>query len=149
MRLQSSSEVQAFFKTYYVPNNAVLAMVGDFDSKQAKAMVEKYFGGIPAVKVPPLPDLTEPRQEKEKLASRKGSAGESAGVGVSAYHIRTRNTPEYYAMGLLDQMLVQGDDSLLYQELVKKRGYTGESRAASTNWATCSITSARCCWRFR
>jgi predicted Zn-dependent peptidase len=37
-----------------------------------------------------------------------------------------RNSPEYFAMGLLDQMLVQGDDSLLYQELVKKHGFTGE-----------------------
>ena len=37
-----------------------------------------------------------------------------------------RNSPEYYAMGLIDQMLIQGDDSLLYQELVKKRGFAGE-----------------------
>jgi predicted Zn-dependent peptidase len=37
-----------------------------------------------------------------------------------------RNTPEYYAMGLIDQILIEGQDSLLYQELVKKRGYTGE-----------------------
>jgi zinc protease len=43
-----------------------------------------------------------------------------------AYHMPKRNTPEYYAMGLLDQVLVQGDDSLLHQELVTKRGYTAE-----------------------
>jgi predicted Zn-dependent peptidase len=36
-----------------------------------------------------------------------------------------RNTPEYYAMTLLDQILIEGDDSLLHQELVQKRGYTG------------------------
>jgi predicted Zn-dependent peptidase len=35
-----------------------------------------------------------------------------------------RNTPEYYAMGLIDQLLLQGDDSLLHEELVKRRGYT-------------------------
>jgi predicted Zn-dependent peptidase len=35
-----------------------------------------------------------------------------------------RNTPEYYAMGLIEQMLAEGDDSLLYQELVEKRGLT-------------------------
>src|SRR5258708_22633090 len=40
--------------------------------------------------------------------------------------MRTRNSPEYYAMGLLDQMVIQGDDSLLYQELDKKRGLAGE-----------------------
>ena len=37
-----------------------------------------------------------------------------------------RNTPEYYAMGLIDQVLVQGQDSVLHQELVKKKAYTGE-----------------------
>src|SRR5579871_2893086 len=58
-------EVKAFFKTYYAPNNAALAVVGDFDFPSAKAMIEKYFAGIPKAKVPPAPDLTEPRQEKE------------------------------------------------------------------------------------
>ena len=42
-----------------------------------------------------------------------------------AYHVPERNTPEYYAMILLDQILIEGDDSLLHQELVQKRGYTG------------------------
>jgi predicted Zn-dependent peptidase len=41
-----------------------------------------------------------------------------------------RNSPEYFAMGLLDQMLVQGDDSLLYRELVKKHGFSGEVSGA-------------------
>src|SRR5258708_26529141 len=48
-------EVQAFFKTYYAPNNAALAIVGDFEPEQAKAMVAKYFGAIPASKLPPTP----------------------------------------------------------------------------------------------
>src|SRR5579864_7872611 len=41
-------EVQAFFKTYYAPNNAALAIVGDFEPEQAKAMVAKYFASIPS-----------------------------------------------------------------------------------------------------
>src|SRR5579863_6876395 len=56
-------EVQAFFKTYYTPNNAALAIVGDFDLPQAKAMIAKYFGAIPSAKVPPIPDLSEPVQQ--------------------------------------------------------------------------------------
>ena len=43
-----------------------------------------------------------------------------------------RNTPEYYAMGLLDQLLLQGEDSLLNQELVKRRAYT-DTVAGGTN----------------
>src|SRR5689334_8627493 len=59
-------DVQQFFKTYYAPNNAALAVVGDFDPADARKMIEKYFSAIPSVKAAPEPDLTEPRQEKEK-----------------------------------------------------------------------------------
>ena len=121
-------EVQKFFKTYYVPNNAALAIVGDFDPEQAKAMVEKYFGNIPPGDTPPIPDLAEPKQQKEKVASRKDPLATRPALAFS-YHMPDRGTPEYYAMGILDQMLAQGTDSLLYQELVKKRGYTGEISA--------------------
>ena len=117
-------EVQAFFKTYYSPNNAALAVVGDFDVEQAKALVAKYFGPIPAAKLPPLPDLKEPPQTKEIRASRKDALANRPALAF-AYHMPPRNSPEYFAMGLIDQMLAQGDDSLLYEELVKKRGYAG------------------------
>src|ERR1700676_4017637 len=63
-------EVQSFFKTYYAPNNAALAIVGDFDPDQAKQFVEKYFGGLKSPQLPPPPALTEPRQEKEKHATK-------------------------------------------------------------------------------
>ena len=118
-------DVQNFFKTYYAPNNAALAIVGDFEVEQAKAMVAKYFAGIPAAKLPRPPDLTEPRQDHEKTATRKDPLANRPALAF-AYHMPPRNSPEYFAMGLLDQMLIQGDDSLLYQELVKKRGYTGD-----------------------
>jgi predicted Zn-dependent peptidase len=118
-------EVQKFFKTYYAPNNAALAIVGDFEPDAAKGLVEKYFGPIPKEDTPPLPDLAEPRQEKEIKATRKDPLANRPALAF-AYHMPPRNTPQYYAMGLLDQMLAQGDDSLLYEELVKKHGYTGQ-----------------------
>lgn len=123
------TDVQAFFKTYYAPNNAALAIVGDFDPEQAKGMVAKYFGGIAPAKLPPAPDLTEPRQEKEKTATRKDPLANRPALAFS-YHMPPRNSPEYFAMGLLDQMLVQGNDSLLYQELVKKHGFAGDVSGA-------------------
>src|SRR5262252_2498254 len=51
-------DVQQFFKTYYAPNNAALAIVGDFDTAEARKFVEKYFAGIPSVPQPKEPDLT-------------------------------------------------------------------------------------------
>jgi zinc protease len=117
-------EVKKFFDTYYAPNNAVLAIVGDFDPADAKKMVEKYFGGIKAAQIPPQPDLTEPRQEKEKTVNKKDALAPRPAIAVG-YHMPERGTPEYYAMGLIMQMLIQGDDALFRQELVKKRGLTG------------------------
>lgn len=117
------ADVQAFFKTYYAPNNAALVIVGDFDAAQAKQWVEKYFAAIPSSKLPAAADLIEPKQEKEKRETKPDPLIERPALAF-AYHMPERNTPEYYAMGLLDQILVQGNDSLLYQELVQKRGLT-------------------------
>jgi zinc protease len=117
-------EVQSFFKTYYAPNNAALAIVGDFNPAEAKRFVEKYFGGLKSSQLPAQPDLTEPRQEKEKYATKKDPLATKPALAIG-YHMPERNTPEYYAMGLLDEMLIEGNDSVLYQELVQKRGYTG------------------------
>jgi zinc protease len=116
-------EVQSFFKTYYAPNNAALAIVGDFDPVQARQMVEKYFGGLKASQLPPTPDLTEPKQEKEKHATKVDALAKRPALAI-AYQMPQRNSPEYYAMGLIDQILIEGDDSLEYQELVQKRGMT-------------------------
>jgi len=116
-------EVKKFFDTYYAPNNAVLAIVGDFDAADAKKLIEKYFAPIKSAQVPPQPDLTEPRQEKEKRVTKKDPLAPKPAIAVG-YHMPERNTPEYYAMGLIEQMLIEGDDSLLRQELVQKRGLT-------------------------
>ena len=116
-------EVKKFFATYYAPNNAVLTIVGDFETAEAKNLVEKYFAGIKPAEVPPQPDLTEPRQEQEKRVTKRDPLAPRPAIALG-YHMPERNTPEYYAMGLIEQMLAEGDDSLLYQELVEKRGLT-------------------------
>jgi predicted Zn-dependent peptidase len=118
------TDVQSFFKTYYAPNNAALVVVGDFEPAAAKQMIQKYFGGIPASQLPAWPDLSEPNQETEKRATKEDKLANRPALAF-AYHMPERNTPEYFAMGLIDQILLQGDDSLLRQELVQKRGLTG------------------------
>ena len=116
-------DVADFFKTYYAPNNAALSVVGDFDMNEAKAWIEKYFGNIPAVELPATPDISEPKQTEEKTFVKDDALANKPAIAV-AYHMPERNTPEYYAMGLLDQILVQGDNSLLRQKLVNEKGYT-------------------------
>jgi predicted Zn-dependent peptidase len=117
-------DVNKFFKTYYAPNNASIAVVGDFEIEDAKKWIEKYFDGIPSSELPAKPDITEPKQEKEKRFTKEDKLAEKPAIAV-AYKMPARNSPEYYAMGLIDQMLVQGQDSKLYLALVQDKGYTG------------------------
>jgi zinc protease len=116
-------DVSTFHNTYYAPNNAALVIVGDFDPATAKKLVEKYFGGIPSQKQPQKPDITEPRQEVAKRASEPDSLATRPAFAF-AYHMPERNTPEFYAMGVLDQLLLQGEDAMLYEALVKNKGMT-------------------------
>jgi predicted Zn-dependent peptidase len=118
-------DVKSFFKQYYTPSNAVVVVTGDIDPAQTLAWIKKYFGAIPSGPPPELPDISEPRQEQEKRARKEDALATRPALAV-AYHVPTRNTPEHYAMGLLDQILVQGRDSRLYQALVQQRGFTGE-----------------------
>jgi predicted Zn-dependent peptidase len=119
------AEVRKFFQTYYAPNNAALVVSGDFDPAQVKSWVTRYFAGIPRASVPPLPDLAEPRQTEERFREKQDKLAQRPAIAFG-YHMPPRNSPEFWAMALLQQILVAGKDSRLYQELVQRRGLTGE-----------------------
>jgi zinc protease len=119
------ADVQKFFATYYAPNNAVLVIIGDFDAADAKTFVKKYFADIPAVEQPAKPDLTEPPQEQRKNFTKEDPLANRPALAF-AYHMPPRKSPEFYAMGLIDMILLQGDDALLREALVQKRGWTTE-----------------------
>ncbi|MBA3563581.1 MAG: insulinase family protein [Gammaproteobacteria bacterium] len=116
-------EARSFFETYYGPNNAVLVVVGDFEPASALAMVEEHFGDIEPSDVPPLPDISEPRQAEEKHATETDPLAPRPALAF-AYHVPERGTPEHYAMGIIDQILVQGEDSRLHRKLVQELGVT-------------------------
>ncbi len=121
----SLEDVRSFFDSYYSPANAVLVVVGDIDTGNALDLARRYFEDIPAAPAPAAPDLSEPRQEQEKRWSYVDPLAARPALAVS-YHVPERGTPEYYAMGLLNQLLANGEDSLLHSELVLKRGLTGD-----------------------
>ena len=118
-------DARSFFKTYYAPNNASIAITGDFEPAQALAWVKQYFGNIPAQPQPPKADISEPRQTAEKRASKDDPKATRPALAV-AWHAPAQNTPEYYAMGLIEQILTAGKDSWVHQDVVQRRGLTGE-----------------------
>lgn len=116
-------QAKAFHETYYTPNNAVLVVAGDMDKAQVKSWVQTYFGSIPTRPRAALPDLSEPPQTAEKRAERTDPLAPKPGLQV-AWRVPPRHTDDFYAMGLIEDLLSSGDDSRLVQRLVRDKGLT-------------------------
>lgn len=112
--------VQQFFDAYYKPNNAVLAIVGDFDPDEAMQLVGRYFGDIGRGPIPPYePGELEP-QTAERTEVMTDRLADLPAFHV-AYHIPQSRTEDHYALEVLGMVLGDGDSSRLYQELVKEK----------------------------
>jgi predicted Zn-dependent peptidase len=116
-------EARSFFNTYYTPSNAVLVVAGDFEQAQVRSWIDKYFAVIPARQAPPIPDISEPAQTAEKHAKQTDALAPRPALAIG-YHVPERWTPEHFAFGLIDEILLQGEASRLHRDLVQKRGYT-------------------------
>jgi zinc protease len=116
----SLADVQKFFRTYYVPNNAVLLLLGDVDPREGLALAEKYFGPIPAGAAPPFADPAEPPQTEERRGYVKEKFGTLPAMAIG-YVLPKRRTPDWYAMILLDQALHGGRAGRIHRELVLEK----------------------------
>ena len=130
-------DVADFFRMYYAPDNAVLSLVGDFKAEEALAKVKKYFEAIPSQPAPPTPDMTEPEQKGERRTKIEDAFARTARIDI-VYKSPQGDTPDYYALSLLGQILASGQSSRLYQKLVKERelaqttgGFVQERRGPS------------------
>jgi len=116
----SLADVQKFFRTYYVPNNAVLLMLGDVDPQEGLRLAEKYFASILVGATPPFADPTEPPQTEERRGHVEEKFGTLPAMAI-AYVLPERRTPEWYAMALLDQALHGGRAGRIHRELVLEK----------------------------
>jgi zinc protease len=110
------SELQQFFNTYYVPNNATLVIAGDLDLARAKELVRKYFGWIPAG----APIVREIPQEPEQTSARRADIKLSvplAGVAV-VWHCPPYASPDNDGLGLLASILGGGRSGRVHEALV-------------------------------
>ena len=116
----SVEDVQQFFKTYYAPNNAVLALAGDLDTAETLAKVKKYFGSIPRQEDPKRVDLTEPAHHEERTATLDDKLARVTRVEID-YRIPPAGNPATRALSVASSILGSGDSSRLYQKLVKEK----------------------------
>lgn len=121
-------DVSDFFRIYYAPNNAVLALVGDFKSDEAIAKIKKYFESVPAQTTPPVPDMTEPPQTGERRKTIQDTFAQLPRVDIE-YKIPPGNTTDWYAMAVLMEILGRGQSSRLYQKLVKDKEVAAQALA--------------------
>ncbi|RYD52972.1 MAG: insulinase family protein [Sphingobacteriales bacterium] len=121
--------LQAFYKKYYQPDNAVVLVAGKIDEAQTLALVNKYFGKIPRPARKLQMDYTvEPVQDGERFVELRRS-GDVQAV-AQAYHIAPGAHPDYAAMDVLNEALTSEPNGRLYQSLVKS------GKAASVwSWA--------------
>ena len=112
-------DVKNFFETYYAPNNAVLVVTGDATVDEVMRLAEKHFGAIPQRTLPPRPDISEPPQTAEKSSVEKDKLARTPAVAFG-YHLPERMTKDFFALSLLDPLLVSDESAKMYQALVKE-----------------------------
>ncbi len=113
-------EFMEFYRTFYVPNNAVLTLAGNFDTKEAKALVEKYFSEIPKGKHKiERPNIVEPPLEKEVRQTVYDNIQLPAAIHI--FRSPAMNTQDYYAFNMLTTLLTSGRSSRMYKSLVDKK----------------------------
>ena len=115
----SLEDVKNFFKTYYAPNNAVIAVVGDFKTDDALAKIKKYFEDIPSQPPAPRPDMTEPQQTAERRKTLEDNFAQIPRLDI-VYKIPSYDSPDYMPLNVALGILGSGQSSRLYQKLVKE-----------------------------
>ena len=113
-------DVATFFKTYYAPNNAVLSIVGDVDTKKTVALIEKYFGAISRQPNPKRPDLSEKPRTAERRSTLEDSLAKLTQIDV-AYVVPPAGSPDSDALDVLSWVLSSGRSSRLNQVVVREK----------------------------
>lgn len=111
----SEKDFQKFYKTFYVPNNAVLVLAGDLDVEEAKTALTNYFGPIPKGDPVPRNKVEEPPMKGEVRDIVYDKIQLPA--VVQAYRIPALGTPDFYAVDMLNRLLSSGNSSRLVKNV--------------------------------
>lgn len=126
----SIDDLKAFYNTYYAPNNAIIAIVGDFQKSEAKQLIEKYYGKIPTQLIPAETVSPEPEQKSARRLTIK-KAVQNPTVAVTYATAKTGDA-DTYALDLLSNILGDGVSSRLHRKLLYTRQIV--SAISSNSW---------------
>jgi predicted Zn-dependent peptidase len=111
-------DAEKFFAEHYVPQNSVVALVGDVDPAYAVELAQKYFSDVPKAPDPPPVRTVEPKQKGERRVRLEFDA--EPGPMMAAYHVPAWPHEDYYALRALSYALTEGRASRLEKALVKE-----------------------------
>lgn len=113
-------DVEEFFRRYYAPDNAVIAVSGNIGEAHALELVKKWFGDIPpgSLERPSVPQ--EPAQREERRLVVEGNEVPADAV-YKVFHMGGRASGNFYACDVISDILSNGQSARLYVNLIKKR----------------------------
>jgi len=113
-------DVASFFRTYYAPNNAILTIVGDVDTRTTLEKVRQAFESIPSQPPPPKVDAVEPKQTAERRLTIDDALARLPRLDM-AYHRPGMDSPDDEALSVLATVLSSGRSSRFYQAIVREK----------------------------
>jgi zinc protease len=120
LRAATVDDVAGFFKMYYAPNNAALAIAGDVRAAECLEKVRSYFESIPRQPDPPPVDMTEPPQTEERRQTIDDPLARLARIDI-VYHVPQSLTPDADALSVAATILSSGRSSRLYESIVRQK----------------------------
>lgn len=112
-------EFKTFFKKFYVPNNAVLVVAGDFDTNQTKKWIKDYFGDIPKGEL-----IVRQKYEETPITTQLNVTFEDPNIQipllVNAYRTPSMKDRDAYVLDMISMILSDGKSSRLYDRMVDK-----------------------------
>jgi zinc protease len=131
------TDVVEFFKAYYAPNNASLVVAGDIDVEATRALVEKWFGGIP--RGPEVPPLTPAPASLSDVVRKTITDKVQLPRLYLAWHTPSFYAPGDAAMDMVSSLLTGGKNSRLYKRLVYDMQIAQDVTAAQQSQALGSV----------
>lgn len=122
--------VRDFYHRFYVPDNAILSVVGNIDSDRLFRLVEKYFGHIAAGNRPKSVLPVEPRQTEARVEQVQRNVPHN--MLIKAYRMCDRNSADYHASDMISDILSNGRSSRFYQNIYAKGNMVSSIDASIT-----------------
>lgn len=124
----TTEDCERFYSTYYAPNNAVIAVVGDFEEAALLTQIRTHYAGIARAELPAHRFEPEPEQLAERRVEvEKPTPTEKVSIGYKAPAL---GAPEYAALTVLNEVLFGGKSSRLYRALISEGELAGEARGS-------------------